>query len=330
MERWIRTAPISISTAAAVDLITGRLREDGRVRIAYLFGSRGGENHPPSADLDIGLYTEGDLSWDDLISLNCALTGKLHSDRLDLVWLNAADPVISFEVIRSGKVLFHADADTLNDYELKLDTQIRGWKKMKHHASRRSLSGIFSAIFACAIAVTAFGCASVKKGREGLLFKPVSAAEKDITVSLREVGRDELVERFRTVDNPYLPPGSLVGGDEMIVFELTISAPSEIKLILKSIEFHFGSYFTHPTSRFRLSQEWEFRIQRQDAYNGWTGARVTQIINRTMVPDKLVLRPNESYTGFLVFMGRFPTYGEASIYLPVFTKNDELIHLFEL
>ena len=49
-----------------------------------------------------------------------------------------------------------------------------------------------------------------------------------------------------------------------------------------------------------------------------------------MLPDKLALKPNESYTGLIVFRGNFPSYGEASLYLPVFAANDELIHLFKL
>ena len=118
-ERWKRTAPISIPTAEAVEAIIKVLRADERIKIAYLFGSRNRETHSPSSDLDIGFYTEGDYSWDDFISINGALTGILHSDRLDLVWLNAADPVISFEVICSGRVLFYAGADVLNDFELK-------------------------------------------------------------------------------------------------------------------------------------------------------------------------------------------------------------------
>ena len=118
-ERWKRTAPISIPTAEAVESITKVLHADGRIKIAYLFGSRNRETHSPSSDLDIGFYTEGDYSWDEYMSLYGTLTQMLHSDRLDLVWLNAADPVISFEVICSGRVLFYADAETLNDYELK-------------------------------------------------------------------------------------------------------------------------------------------------------------------------------------------------------------------
>ena len=202
---------------------------------------------------------------------------------------------------------------------------------MKHNRVRLFQSGIFLTSLTCILIFIVLGCATMMKKRpEGPRFQPASAAEKDITVSIRQLGREELVKNYKTIDNPYISPGSLFGGNEMIVFELTVTAPSEVKIVLKTIEFHFGSNFTRPTSRSRLSQDWELRIQKQDTYNGWTSARVTQIINRTMVPDKLILKPNESYTGLVVFMGRFPDYGEASFYLPVYTKNDELIHLFKL
>ncbi|WP_156095567.1 type VII toxin-antitoxin system HepT family RNase toxin [Thermodesulfobacterium commune] len=68
---------------------------------------------------DLAFYTTKDFSWKDSYQLYGELTSSLRSDRVDLVWLNRANPVLQFEVIKYGKVLFYRDADILNDYELK-------------------------------------------------------------------------------------------------------------------------------------------------------------------------------------------------------------------
>jgi uncharacterized protein YutE (UPF0331/DUF86 family) len=68
---------------------------------------------------DLAFYTTKDFSWKDSYQLYGELTSSLRSDRVDLLWFNRANPVLQFEVIKYGKVLFYRDAETLNDYELK-------------------------------------------------------------------------------------------------------------------------------------------------------------------------------------------------------------------
>ena len=45
------------------------------------------------------------------------LTGLLHTERLDLIWLNHANAGVAFSVIRDGRLLRYADADRLNEFE---------------------------------------------------------------------------------------------------------------------------------------------------------------------------------------------------------------------
>ena len=200
---------------------------------------------------------------------------------------------------------------------------------MRNNKTDRVIVKVGLSLALC-LAFSTFGCATTKNKPKRPLFQPASATEKDITVSIREIGREELVKKYKTVDNPYIAPPSFGGGNEMIVFELTVTAPTEIKLLLNDIEFHYGQYFVRPINGFHLSQYWDQRIQRQSTYKGWTSARVEQIIKRTMIPPKHTVKPNEPYTGLVVFMGKFPAYGETSLHIPVFTKDEELVHLFEL
>lgn len=69
------------------------------------------------SDVDLAIYTTDGYGWDDLFALRGTLTGLLHSERLDLVWLNEATADVAFSVIRDGRLLHYADADRLNEFE---------------------------------------------------------------------------------------------------------------------------------------------------------------------------------------------------------------------
>jgi predicted nucleotidyltransferase len=118
-ERWKGTKQIKFSTDEAMTLMLSVLKTEHCILIAYLFGSRLKDKNKISSDIDIAIYTSDDFSWQDYYLLYGSLTKRLHSDRLDLVWLNRAEPILSFDVIKNGKVLFFNNADTLNDFELK-------------------------------------------------------------------------------------------------------------------------------------------------------------------------------------------------------------------
>jgi len=116
-ERWIKARPIKFTTEKAVSLILPFLEHDSRISVAYLFGSR--VNKPDhSSDIDIAFCTSDKFSWEDYYILYGDLAKTLSSDRIDLVWLNGADPILTFEVIKYGKVLICKDPDILNDFEL--------------------------------------------------------------------------------------------------------------------------------------------------------------------------------------------------------------------
>ena len=117
-ERREKSRPIKFTTEKAISLILPLLENDPRILTAYLFGSRI-KKSDQSSDIDIALYTSKDFSWKDYYLLYGKLSKALCSDRIDLVWLNEADPILSFEVIKYGKVLFYKDADLLNEFELK-------------------------------------------------------------------------------------------------------------------------------------------------------------------------------------------------------------------
>jgi len=117
-ERWKGTTPIHYAPSDVKVLLENLLKSDERIKIAYIFGSRVKKDNPLS-DIDIAIYTSKDFLWQDYYLLYGECSKMLHSDRLDLVWLNKTEPILSFMVIKTGKVMFFCDEEILNDFEVK-------------------------------------------------------------------------------------------------------------------------------------------------------------------------------------------------------------------
>ncbi len=118
-ERWKGKPAIIGSRREIVASAVCELRKDHRVAAAYVFGSAAREEGGTPQDLDLAIFTEPSFGYENLHELNGTITHALRSDRVDIVWMNKADPILNFEIIKTGRLLFHRGAERLNDFELK-------------------------------------------------------------------------------------------------------------------------------------------------------------------------------------------------------------------
>jgi len=106
-ERWKGHEPLPEGIKGSLEELTPIFEREG-VLLAYLFGSLakadevgGREPH----DVDLALLTKEEPAWKlwDDISL------ALGTERLDIVDLRRASPVLLFETIRSGRLIYSSD-----------------------------------------------------------------------------------------------------------------------------------------------------------------------------------------------------------------------------
>jgi len=95
------------------------------IRAAYLFGSRRRGSGSPQSDLDLAIKTSEAFTEEDLFDLTLDLSRAIGSSRMDIVWLNRADPVIAFEIVQTVRCLLYRDPDELN--EMKRLIERRFW-----------------------------------------------------------------------------------------------------------------------------------------------------------------------------------------------------------
>lgn len=97
-------------------LITGLnefFRKIDYVELAYLFGSHAKGKPGPLSDIDIGVYLSRSLSkkerFEKRLELIASLCTLLQTNKVDLVVMNDASPVLNFEIIEPNCLLFERD-----------------------------------------------------------------------------------------------------------------------------------------------------------------------------------------------------------------------------
>jgi len=116
------------------------------VVLAYLFGSQAEGKAGPLSDVDIavllGPQVPRDRWFDTQLDLIGELTSLFHRNDVDVVILNQATPVLAYEVVRSGQVLYEAEPGTRVDYEVAALRRYADTEPLRQLQDRRLLERV--------------------------------------------------------------------------------------------------------------------------------------------------------------------------------------------
>ena len=130
-ERWIRHKPLPQDIEISLEKLSPIFKREG-VLLAYLFGSLASKEKPCARarnDVDLAVLTSGQPAW----RLWDVITDTLGTDRLDLVDLRQASPVLRFEILRTGKPIYVSDEAIKADYELATLHEYRDTAPMRRN-----------------------------------------------------------------------------------------------------------------------------------------------------------------------------------------------------
>jgi hypothetical protein len=117
-EKWRGFRPLPSRIRDRLDLLA-TIFEEAEVVLAYAFGSFLNSEAP--ADIDLAVLP-GSKGIEDLRKKICEI---LSTQRLDLVNLKTASPLLRFEVLRTGSLLFKKDDSVENGFELSVIREYR-------------------------------------------------------------------------------------------------------------------------------------------------------------------------------------------------------------
>jgi len=112
------------------DLIT-LLRGEKRVSVAYLFGSYAKKTRTADSDIDIAVL----LSETPKKMLECYLhlvneLSKILGNEVDLIILNASPPVLKYQVIKYGKIVYSKDEGTRIAFEARAQSEYLDFRRI--------------------------------------------------------------------------------------------------------------------------------------------------------------------------------------------------------
>lgn len=94
---------------------------------AFVFGSYGTSRFGPESDLDLAADFGRALSTRELADLSGRLSERLGR-AVDLIDLRSADPIISMQVIRTGRPFLVRDPHALTVFQMTTPSRYFDWK----------------------------------------------------------------------------------------------------------------------------------------------------------------------------------------------------------
>lgn len=102
------------------DSLAQYFRAQGSVQIAFLFGSQARDGAGPLSDVDLAVLLDDTVDpknyFNYKVEMTADLMGVLGRNNVDLVVLNQATPLLKYQVVRDGVVLFEKAGILTQDF----------------------------------------------------------------------------------------------------------------------------------------------------------------------------------------------------------------------
>ena len=128
-EKWRGLRPLPDDIRQRLGLLD-TLFADADVLLAYVFGSF--RHNETSADIDLAVLP----GLRGLENLREKICETLSTQRVDLVNLKTASPILRFEVLRTGRLIFKKDEPVENSFELSVIREYRDTAHLRKSQAR--------------------------------------------------------------------------------------------------------------------------------------------------------------------------------------------------
>ena len=123
-----------------VDILKKYFRNRPGVSVAYLFGSCARNERQPLSDIDIAVLVDKEIAKEEMLIYRAELTADLmsalKSNRVDVVCLNSAPPLLAHRAIRDGIVIYSKNERDRISFEVRALQQYIDTKPLRKIQNR--------------------------------------------------------------------------------------------------------------------------------------------------------------------------------------------------
>jgi predicted nucleotidyltransferase len=128
-ERWVRFRKLPPNIKQKLEQLMPIFKQE-QVQLVYLFGSL--SQREKGHDVDLAILTKEAPAF----HLQAAITSYLDTERLDLVDLRQASPVLKFEIVRTGRLLYSANETVEEQFVLSTLRQYKDTAWLRQQQDR--------------------------------------------------------------------------------------------------------------------------------------------------------------------------------------------------
>jgi predicted nucleotidyltransferase len=126
--------------------LVNRISQDQEIIALFTFGSLASGNLKPLSDLDFGVLVSNKLDrkkrFDNHLNLIGLFNKIFGTDEVDLILMNEAPMRFSYNIIKSGKLLYCADTDALTEFIEKTVKVYLDFRYFRDEFDKEFLKGV--------------------------------------------------------------------------------------------------------------------------------------------------------------------------------------------
>ncbi len=131
----------------AVERVAEELQRRFGIRFVLLFGSLATGDGGPVSDVDLAFFINPKLphDLDTELGIGVLLSKALQTDDVDVVILNNANPVLKFNAVQKGVLLFCVDEGEYEDFVIRTASEFYDYQEFldqQYEDVKRSLLGV--------------------------------------------------------------------------------------------------------------------------------------------------------------------------------------------
>jgi hypothetical protein len=155
--------------------------------------------------------------------------------------------------------------------------------------------------------------------------------QKGVKISFRYLDKKMLFNRFGNRNNPFI---YYVTGP-LFVIDVSVEPALDVRIETEDAVLESERGISKPVSKSEITRYWGYKLRKRsggrvsEQYSNWSPRYVLELLDTNVLSDTMLIRSQGEQSGLLLFEPVRPRKGTATLKLPVYDSDGNLIYQFE-